>query len=463
MSGRHRGVLPIPVPGRLSGPRVRRPRKFALGATGAEVVCSRDVQVPYFQLRLRLRGGDHRDPYGGATARLLSASFLGGTTLRGSEALSRALQACGASVSIQIRSDHTLVAAEGLSVNFEEAMGLVSEVLFGPAYPPDEVEAARMRVAQSLAISRNEPSRIASNALRKAMFGRHPYGRPTPPSRAVAEVSRLRLHSLHRRVVRAGGARFVLVSDMRPERVVRALERNFGDSSNGAVPAHWLRPAAPLEKSPRIVATRRVVLVDRPGAVQSTIRIGMPAPRRTEPGYYGFLLANTCFGGYFSSRLVENVREDKGYAYGIGSKISHRNLASTLTVATDVATEVTASALVEIFYEMDRLAVVPPDNPELESAKRYLVGATALSLDTSSGLADTLDSLFADGLDERYLNDLAKRVEAVGRDEVAEAAATWIDRRKAVVVVVGDAGRVAKDLERACRSDIEVVGSVEEI
>lgn len=463
MSDRYRGTPPIPVPGRLSGPRVGRLRKFALGATGAEVVCSRDVPVPYFQLRLRLPGGDYRDPHGGATARLLSASFLGGTTLRDSEALSRALQACGASISITIRSDHALVAAEGLSVNFEETMGLVSEVLFDPAYPSDEVEAARMRVAQSLAIARNEPSRIASNALRKAMFGRHPYGRATPPPRAVAEVSRTGLHALHRRVVRAGGSRFVMVSDMTAERVMRALERNFGDSSNGAVPAHWLRPASPLKKSPRMAAARRVVLVDRPGAVQSTIRIGMPAPKRAEPGYYGLLLANTCFGGYFSSRLVENVREDKGYAYGIGSRISHRNLASTLTVSTDVATEVTGRALVEIFYEMDRLAVVPPDDRELESAKRYLVGATALSLDTSSGLADSLDSLLADGLDERYLNDLADRVEAVTRDEVVEAAATWIDRRKAVVVVVGDARRVAKDLERACRSDVEIVGSVEEI
>jgi predicted Zn-dependent peptidase len=487
------GGASIPQPPELAAPRLPAVRRKWVDVGNFEVAVTKAGEVPCFEMRLRFSGGAARDPFGGATSRLLSAAFLSGTGRTDAESLSRALQRIGASLAISIKQDTTVVSMEGLSSEFDAALSILREVLFMPAYPEDELETARRRVLQSLAIARSEPSRIATDATRRAMFGRHPYGRTTPDPSMATRPSRRHILALHKRLVSAEGPIFVVVSDLSSSKVISSIEKTFAvafpryaggahqaggerspssprrvsraeraNAGGGQRPV-GARPSAFSLSPPTFKGRGRAVLVDRPGAVQSTIRVGLIGPRRTDPSYDATLLANTVLGGYFSSRLVENVREDKGYAYGIGSRITHRQLVSTITVATDVGTDVTAAALLEILYEMERLALAAPKDREIEAAKRYLVGSTRLSLDTYGGLASSLDALFADGLDEKFLATIKARLDKVGPQDVAEAAARWFDPALATVVVVGDASKIASSVERLLRRPVRVVKAPEEI
>jgi predicted Zn-dependent peptidase len=153
------------------------------------------------------------------------------------------------------------------------------------------------------------------------------------------------------------------------------------------------------------------------------------------------------FGGYFSSRLVENIRERKGYTYSPRSGIDHQLLGSSLTITADVGTEVTAPALLEIRYEMGRMATLPVTLDELDSARRYLIGTTALSTQTQSGLADYLFALSVSGLGFDYLRQLPKRLEKVTVAEVRDAAAQFLAPARLPTVIVGDANATRASLE----------------
>ena len=176
------------------------------------------------------------------------------------------------------------------------------------------------------------------------------------------------------------------------------------------------------------------------GTARSSRRSGSPRPRcaRTDPGYPAHQIANLVYGGYFSSRLVENIREDKGYTYSARSSLEFWPDSAAVTVAFDTNTASTAPALLEARYELGRISLVPPTADEVESARNYALGTLATSLSTQSGLASTLSMLAGLGLDESWLRDHPARLAALDVDDVASAAASMLAPARFTGVVVGD-------------------------
>jgi predicted Zn-dependent peptidase len=174
--------------------------------------------------------------------------------------------------------------------------------------------------------------------------------------------------------------------------------------------------------------------------------MALPAVPRTDPDHAALQLANLVFGGYFSSRWVENIREDKGYTYGPHTAIEHFVAGSALVVAAEVATEVTGPAMLETFYELGRIASLPPGEEELEQARRYALGTLQLGMSTQAGLA-SLASMYASfGLRIDYLVEHAGRLAAATREQVAEVASRYLAPAAAVTVVLGDAEKVQAPL-----------------
>jgi predicted Zn-dependent peptidase len=180
--------------------------------------------------------------------------------------------------------------------------------------------------------------------------------------------------------------------------------------------------------------------------VQSNIRLGGAAPGRTDPQLPALRLASMVFGGYFSSRLVENIRERRGYSYSPRSAVDHLVGGSSFLVEADVATEVTGPALLETTYELGRMALTEVTDAELEAARRYVLGTTALAIATHAGLASTLSALLGAGLEPGWLADHQRAIATVTVAEVAEAARRWMNPAALTAVVVGDAERVADPL-----------------
>jgi zinc protease len=399
-------------------------------SNGLTVIAVRRPAVPLVELRLGVPFG--RAPLARAT--LLSQAMFTGTTTMSSIDIAAELQAVGGGLSAGTDPDRLLVTGNSLAAGLDRTLELLASVLNDAAYPADEVGTERDRLVDHIQVAQSQPSHLARTALLKRMFGRHPYAIQTPEPEQVKGVRPAQLRALHTDRVRPDGAVLVLVGDLSPEKAIDAAEKALGGwigaGKDGSVPA-----APGLEPGP-------LLLVDRPGSVQSSLRMALPAVPRTSPDYAALQLANMVFGGYFSSRWVENIREDKGYTYGPHTAIEHYVAGSSLIVAAEVATEVTGPALLETVYELGRIASLPPGEEELEQARRYALGTLRLGMSTQAGLAG-LTSVYAEfGLRLDYLTAHSAALASVTREQVAEAAARYLAPSRAVTVVLGDAEKI---------------------
>jgi predicted Zn-dependent peptidase len=230
----------------------------------------------------------------------------------------------------------------------------------------------------------------------------------------------------------------VLVGDIIPARAVDAV---------ASVLAGWQsdRSAAELAPLPELAGTD-LQLVHREGAVQSQLRLSAQAVPRNDERYPALQLANLVFGGYFSSRWVENIREDKGYTYSAHCGLEFTRHGATLIADADTASEVTAAALLETRYELGRIVVVPPEQSEVDNARQYAIGSLTIATSSQRGLAGHLSTLAILGLDLDWLRAHPGRLQAVTTGQVAEAAAEFFAPSRFTGVVVGDAERLANPL-----------------
>ncbi|HEX2903277.1 MAG TPA: pitrilysin family protein [Jatrophihabitans sp.] len=431
-------IARLPVPG-LATPR--KPRKVStverLLANGLTVVAVRRPSVPMVELRLSVPFFSTK-PTHLARAMLLSASMLTGTGRHDRLGLAVAAGQLGAEINVSIDPDRLLISSSALATELSPLLELVAEVVTDARYPAAEVSGERSRLVERTRVSRSQAGTMAAEALAHRMLPQHPYGRTLPDEDQLAATTPAQLRAMHQAMVRPEGAVLVLVGDLSPARTLDAVERIF---------AEWTgAPAVSKPKPARVAGHGPLLVLDRPGSVQTSFRFGGAALPRTDPSYPALQLANLAFGGYFSSRWVENIREDKGYSYSPRSLLDHGALGSTFQVVADVATEVTAPAVLETLYELGRMAATRINPTELDSVQQYAIGSLALATSTQAGLAAQLSALASVGLGVDWLAAHPSRLLAVTVDEVAAAAARFLAPQRLVGVAVGDAGSITEPL-----------------
>jgi zinc protease len=422
-------------------PAVGKPRPIRLPAiadvtldNGLRVLVARRPGIPRFEGRLVVPIRPGNDPADGARIRVLAETVLSGTPARSSQDIAETLQGMGAGLDTGADAEQLVVSGSSLSARRSSFLSLFGEVVAQSAFPSDEVAIERDRIVQEIAVARSQPGSIASDALLRRMFGDHPYGWGTPDPALVEAVGAPTLRRLRRQRVLPGGSLLVLVGDLDPSRVVADVALAFADWKPGAGHRQL--------RTPTLETPSPVLLVDRPGAVQTTIRLGGPALPRTDPDYPALALAVVVYSGYFTSRLNDNIREQKGYTYGAHSRIDQRRAIAQLTISTDVGREVSAQALVEIDYELGRMVSAPVKQEELDAARRYLQGAMAMGIQTQAGLTNYLSTLVSAGLPVTYLRDYPASLEKVTVGAVQEAATRYMAPRGLARVLVGDAAVV---------------------
>jgi zinc protease len=433
-----------PLPPLGPTPRLKLPpRAERTLANGLTVIAVRRPGVPLVELRLMVPlGRAHL-----ARTTLLSQTLLSGTADMSNVEIAAQLQAIGGGLTAGSDADRLMISGNSLVTGLDRLLGILAEVLTGATYPGDEVANERERLIDRIRLSRSQPAHQARTALLKRIYGRHPYADQTPEPTAVRAVRPGQLRSLHDQLIQPTGGLLALVGDLRPERALDAVEAALGGWPGGKEPGA-LPPTPELRPSP-------LLLVDRPEAVQSSMRMALPAVPRSHPDHAALQLVNLVFGGYFSARWVENIREDKGYTYGARSAVEHSAAGSVLTLTADVATEVTAPALLETRYELGRLATLPPSQEEVDQARRYALGSLQLGMATQAGLAGLISAYAGSGLRLEYLAEYATRLSRLTRDEVAAAAATYLAPAKAVAVILGDAERIAAPLAALTELEVE--------
>jgi len=416
---------------------------------GLHVLAARRAGIPMVELRLgfRLPADLIRRP---AATTVLSESLLAGTLRHDRAGLASAVQRIGGTLGASDNGDWILLYGSVLAERLVDLLELLAEVLGGATYPSSEVAADRGRMAEEILIELSRPDVVADQELRKRLHPGHPYASGLPSAGALSRVSAARLRRVHTEVLAPALGHLVLVGDLAPARAVKAATRALEPwlSRPQDDPPPPLAPVPPVRLGP-------LLLFDRPGAVQSSLRLARLAPGRGDPGWPAASLANMIFGGMFASRLVENLRERHGYTYSPRARFDHGRAGSSFVIEADVATASTAASLLETTYELGRIATQGVTEAEHESAVRYALGTLAYQTATQAGFASTLAALAVAGLDPGYLARHSSALKKTKRSEVDEAARRLLAPSQMVTVVLGDADAVGSAL--ALVADVQLL------
>lgn len=396
---------------------------------GLRVLAVRMASVPTVEVRVRI-------PFGGTDllhcprAEVLAETLLTGTSRRDRIGIDTELALIGGDLGTGVDPERLILSGSSLADGLPTLLDVLADVLTGSTYVDAEVARERERLVERIAVARTQPRVIAREALQSRRYGDHPVVREVPQADDVAAVAAEEVRALHAAQVLPRGATLVLVGDIDPDAVVGQISAAFDGWSSDAA-------ASTLLEVPEVVGDD-VLLVPRAGAVQSQIRLSSQGVPRTDPRYPALQLANLAYGGYFSSRLVENIREDKGYTYGAHSGFEFTGATATLDVDADTASGVTAAALLETRYELARMALLPPTDDEVDSVRQYAVGSLLISTSAQSGLASQLSALAGAGLGMDWLTGHPARLLAVTAEDVAAVAREFFAPGRFTGVVVGD-------------------------
>jgi zinc protease len=433
MSSAPRSELHTDVPA-LSPERpvIWPPRARTTLSNGLEVVLVESHTIPKFTGQLFFRSGNAVTAANTPGLADITATVVRtGTTERTSRQIEEDLRRMGADLSSGAGADTSVVSFSGLVDFSNELLRLVAELTQQASFPVDEFERERRQLVEGLRIERATPGFLASERMRKVLFGAHPYGTISPTETQVENYRLDQLKDFYRQYYRPGNALLVMVGDFSPQAMLAQVDKVFASWAAGKVDE---APNPPLPE----LHGRRVHLVHLPGAVQAQIVVGNRALTRKHPDWLRLTLANSIYGGAFNSRLVMNIREQKGYTYSPRSGAHPLRQHGYFSISAAVRNDVVAATLTEMFYEVDRMRSTAVGDDELADARNYLSGLFSLGLATQDGLAGQLATATLERLPEDYLETYRERILALTAADVLDAAQKYFDSANAQIVIVGD-------------------------
>ena len=394
--------------------------------------------VPKTTISIVVRSGNLNEGEQTWLADLSGDFLLEGTSNRSAEEVALAAAAMGGQVNVSVGEDQTTISADVLAEFAPRMVTLLAEVVRDPLYPESELERLKRDRLRQLSVARTQPQQMATVAFRKAIYGDHPYGRILPDEAQLAGYTIGDVRDFYDANFGAQRTRVYVAGVFDPDAVRAAIETAFGD---------WDKGPDVLINHPQ-PARGKVVLdvVDRPGASQSNVILGLPTISPGSDDWIGLQLTNTLLGGYFSSRITANIREDKGYTYSPRSSLSTRYRDAYWAQVAAVTTEVTGAALREIMNEIDKLQKNPPPPEELDGVKNYAAGVFVLQNSTRGGIIRVLNYLDLQALPDTYLTDYVSNVFAVTPKQVSEIAETYLRKEDMTLAVVGDRGRISEQV-----------------
>jgi predicted Zn-dependent peptidase len=429
--------------------RVPEQKHFTL-ANGLKVRLVEYRRLPIVALSLVLDAGGARDPAARPGLASFTASMVTeGTRTRSATRLSDEAGFIGASIGASAGVDSASVGGATLVKHLPKFLELFADVTMNPVFPKGDFARVQDERLVTLLQQRDQPQAIASRAFAPLFWGAHPYGHYLLGTEdAVKATTRKDLAAFHDRHWRPGNAELVVVGDVSEAELRPLLQRTLGAWRPG-------RPVAPLPPAPA-AAPKRTVLLEKADAPQAYLLLAMPGLRRSSDEFVAASVAFQVLGGGMSSRLFRNLREDKGYTYGVYARGDARRLAGVSFVVGSVKAEVTGAAVKELLSEIARLREEPVSDAELEDAKNALVLGLPADFATAGGIAHRLAELAVHGLPDDYWNRYADLVRKVTAEDVRRFAASRLDPAKLTMVLVASPEAVKPQLADVPVGPIEV-------
>jgi zinc protease len=410
--------------------------------SGLTVVLIEDARFPLVTVRLSFQAGSKFDPkeltgLSGMVAALLTQ----GTKSRSFREIGEELASIGGNLNGNSSPDVLTLGGSVLAENTPKLLDLLADVALNANFPENEVQLRKQNRKQSLLAQHAQPAFLASEKFDELVFGDHPYRYVAPTVESIDRMDQKSMTGFRDTYLLPNNAVLVLLGKL-PGRAetLKLVREKFGAWKEKTA------PAAPVKHFPE--SRRQFVLVDRSGSVQADIHIGRLAATRSDPDYYALLVGNAILGVGPSSRLFNDVREEKGYAYDVHSELDRRKDAGVALAVTQVRNDVIAPALDAVLGQMSDMGKAPVSATELSNAKNYISGVFVISLETQSGVADQVDLMKSMDLPNDYLEMFTTRVRSVEPDQIQAAARKYLAPDKATIVVVGDASKIEKPLEK---------------
>lgn len=412
------------------------PRVEKTLGNGLRVVAVRYPTVPKVSVVLTIQSGLAVDPAEKAgLAQFVADAVQEGTTTRDSRKIREEIFAMGASLTAAAGQDTSSFTIRGLADTMPAMLSLLSDLVRNPTFPQSEIDLLKANTAQGLQAQLASPQFVANRSFRQTLFGSHPYARVGPTLTSVKNIDRASIAEYHKTYYRPNNAFVVVTGDVTPDAAFAAVEKVFGTWPRGTVPPPPTAPTPPLQG-------RKVVFVQRPNSVQSSISVGNFTIRRNDPRWIVMNVANQVYGGAFDSRLIRNIREEKGYTYSPQSIFQAMGQAGLYRAVADVRNEVTGATLKEIYGEIDKLRAEGPSEQELVNTKTYARGLFVIQNATQTGLANTLNTMYSFGLPNDYPETFQKTVSSLSTEAVKTGAQMLLGSQDSVIVVVGDWAKV---------------------
>jgi zinc protease len=418
---------------------------------GLRVVVVQQHEQPVVSLRLLVRAGAAQDPKEKAGVATLAAALLDqGTATRTASQIADQIDYIGGGLGTGAGTDLSFVNVLVMKDSFDFALTLLSDVVRNPSFTPEELERQREQVLSGLKVSYEDPDYVANAVMDRLIYGFHPYGRPssgTPES--VAAITREDLVKFHDTYFAPNNAILAVVGDLAPDEAMAGVTKIFSDWKQKDVPTPaMIEPPQP---------TRRVIVVDRPSAVQTEIRVGQIAIPRNHPDYLALNVAINILGGEGGNRLQGVLRSDRGLTYGASADLNTYKRAGGIIADTDTRTETTTEALRVVVDEFARLQKEPVADVELTSAQAYLAGNFPLKIETPDSIAmQVLNAIFYE-LDVKELQNFPERVNAITPADIQRVSQLYLKPARLSVVLVGDASKFASQLKGVGFDDVELI------
>lgn len=428
----------LPVPGPPRPFRFPDMTRTTLGH-GLDVRIVPHRAAPVVSLTALIRGGSSADPVDQPGVSAFTADLLddGAGTLDG-PGLADALARLGAEVDIEIWPDATVVSITALARHAARALEVLADLVCRPRFAHDDVERVRGLRLDRLRQIRAQAATLADHAFTRAIYGAHPYGHPAiGDATSVAAIAVDDIRALHARGYRPSVTTLVVAGD-----VAVAEADAMADAAFGRWRGDDAQEPVPPDVGP-VGGPRRILLVPRPGAPQSELRVGHVAAPRATPDYHALLLWNAALGGQFVSRLNLNLRQARGFTYGVRSGFDFRRAPGPFSIHTSVQASATAEALLEIDREVAEMLDARPMTPqELARAKAAVGLGYPRGFETAQQVGRAVAQMSLHDLSPDHFETFVPRLNRVSADEATAAARRHVHADRLTAVVVGDADAV---------------------
>jgi zinc protease len=413
-------------------------------ANGAEFIVSEKHDLPLVSFTITFMGGTYQTEAANrrGVASLTAAMMSEGTKTKDGEALSNALQLLGTNVNVNVGGETGSISFNSTTSKFPQALDILADVLLNPAFPNEALERLRAQRLVQLTQGRDQAATIANRVFPKLLYGSsHPMGQNTSED-SIKAITRDDVIAFHKAYFQPGRALVSVVGDVNATTVKATVEKALAAwPKSGEKPA-FNYPALPATHAPTIF------LVDKPGAAQSTFALGNPGPARNTPDYYALQVMNTMLGGMFQSRLNANIREEKGYSYGVQSSFAYGKGPGAFRAGGDIVSAKSDAALIEFMKELRGIGGTRPiTDAELTTAKDALIQRLPGTFASVGAVNNAITGLWTQGLPDNYYQQYQSRISDIKKEDLVRVAKQYIDLDHLSIVIVGDRASIEAPLK----------------